>query len=465
MSSRSPASGGRGVVTAVVYALSALCALGGAGACTADEGPAPTSVEILTWWSARGETDAMDGLRQQFDQGHPKQPLSDAPLGGSVDARASLRDRMRAGLPPDAFLANGGWDLFGWVRYNGTNETQNKLVSLDDLVKSQGWQDAMPALVLDTVSIGGHVYAAPLGVHRLNTLFFNKRLFQQPALQQAGVVPPTEATTLDELFVILDELKAAGVTPLALSARTPTWPLTLLLFENLLVARAGAEYYRSFFCGREDPLGPEITTAVADLGRLLSSSYTNTSPERSQLAWDESLNLVRDQRAAITIMGDWARGYFLATASAPDDIGEVAMPGTSNVFVFTTDNFALPKGARNPDGARELLRFVGSRAGQDVFNPIKGSTSPRMDSAAELYDATAQRTRTAFWDAAGDEARLVPATAMVARQEFMDAVTAAVGDFANSSDPLIAGNASRVLYTIRNHYDILMSNPAPSLCP
>src|SRR5262249_32378780 len=164
-----------------------------------------------------------------------------------------------------------------------------------------------------TVTISPHIYAVPLDVHRLNSLFFNKRLFEQ-----AGVAPPTESTSLDELFVTLDALKAAGVTPLALSTKAQAWPLGLLLFENLLVARAGAAYYRSFFCGHEDPLGPEITRAVQDLGRLLFSSYTNTNPERSQLAWDESLNLVRDRKAAVTIMGDWSRGYFLATAPAPD---------------------------------------------------------------------------------------------------------------------------------------------------
>lgn len=447
------ASGNRppSIVLAVLVLVPAACSVPSSG---------PSTVEILTWWSARGETDAMDRLRSKYDESHPRQPLIDAPLGGSSDAHASLRDRLRDGLPPDVFLANGGWDLFRWVRYNGTNDTQNKLEPLDDLARSEMWPAAMSALVLDTVSVGGHVYAAPLGVHRLNTLFFNKRVFAQ-----AGLDPPTETTGLDGLFVLLDALKAAGATPLALSTKTQPWPLSLLLFENLLIARAGATYYRSFLCGREDPIGPEITGAVLDLGRLLSSSYTNTNPERSQLAWDESLNLVRDGRAAVTIMGDWARGYLLATAAAPDDIGEVVMPGTGDVFAFTTDTFALPKGARNPDGARDLLRVIASQPGQDAFNPAKGSTAPRRDSRADLYDANAQRTRQAFWAAAEDRTRLVPSTAMLARQEFMDEIIAALGQFADSTDADIVGNASRVLYTIRNHYDILTNSPAPSLCP
>jgi glucose/mannose transport system substrate-binding protein len=404
----------------------------------------------------------MDKLRQMYDQAHPRDPLVDAPLGGSGDARASLIDRMRDGLPPDVFLANGGWDLDRWVLYNGTNDTQNKVEQLDDLARAEGWDNVMPQLVRDTVTVGAHVYAVPLDVHRLNLLFYNKRLFAQ-----AGVAPPTEATTVDELFGMLDALKAAGVTPLALSTKTSPWPLSLLLFENLLVARAGAEAYQSFFCGHGDPLGAPITQAVQDLGRLLSSSYTNT--DRSQLAWDESLSLVRDQKAAVTVMGDWARGYFLATAAAtgasPDDIGEVAMPGTGGVFIFTTDTFALPRGALNPDGARDLMRLAGSRAGQDSFNPTKGATSPRTDSDANAYDAQAQQTRAEFWAVADDPNRLVPSTAMLARQEFMDEINDVLGDFADSTDPDVVGNDSKVLYTIRNFYDILVSSPAPTLCP
>jgi glucose/mannose transport system substrate-binding protein len=435
----------------------------GAGACTTPAEP-PTSVRILTWWSARGERDAMDKLRHQFDEQHPQQPIDDSPLDVSMDARASLVVKMRDLNPPDAFLANGGWDLFRWVFYNGRNDSQNKLVALDTLVTAERWRNVMPPAVLDTVTIttdvSTHIYAVPLGIHRLNTLFFNKAVFAD-----AGVPEPNESTTVDGLFALLAQLEAAGVTaPLALSTKVRPWLLPILLFENLLMARAGPTYYRSYFCGHEDPMGPPIAAALQDLGRLLGRPHSNT--DRLQLGWDQSLNLVRDRRAALAIMGDWARGYFLATAPDPDQIGEVVFPGTSDVFVFTTDTFALPVGAHNSAGAQELLRFIGSQEAQDIFNPVKGSTSPRRDSNEASYLGAAKDTRTAFWAIADNEpGRLVPATSMLARQEFMDKISDVLGDFADSTDGEIVNNASRVLYTFKNYYDILQENSSPTLCP
>jgi hypothetical protein len=77
----------------------------------------------------------------------------------------------------------------------------------------------------------------------------------------------------------------------------------------------------------------------------------------------------------------------------------------------------------------------------------------------------AQQTRAAFWAVADDPTRLVPSTAMLARQEFMDEINDTLGQFADGTDPDVVGNASKVLYTIRNFYDILVSSPAPTLCP
>ena len=129
------------------------------------------------------------------------------------------------------------------------------------------------------------------------------------------------------------------------------------------------------------------------------------------------------------------------------------MPGTDGTFVFTTDTFGLPRGVRNRAGALELLGVFGSLAGQDTFNPLKGSIPARKDASRDAYDIMAQRNIDDFRRVAADPTRLVPATAMLAPPEFIDALDAALATF------VVDGNASTFLHTLDNWYDLLRPSP------
>ena len=408
----------------------------------------PTTIEVLNWWTEKGESSALQALLDLFMSMHPQQHVHSTPVKGSSAARDTIRKRMIAGQPPDTFQANGGLGLFAWVLYNNINDADTKLEPIDDLYAAEGWTTLFPDPVLETVSVNGHAYAVPLNIHRENTLYYNKRLFAA-----AGVTLPP--TTLDELFAVAEILKSKGITPIALGAGD-SWTLQLLLFENLLISRAGGAYYHDFFLGHGNPLGPEMSTAVDDLARLLS--YTNT--DALSLGWSDAVDLVGQGEAAMVIMGDWARGRLKATMANLEDIGEVAMPGTAGTFVFTTDTFGLPKGAPNREGTRDLLRLFGSKEGQNTFNPLKGSISARSDAImdsedAKLYDAKAQQTIFDFRSATS----LVPATAILAPQEFIDAVDSALAQFAGAGNAAVVGNKSIVLHTIDNWFDMLPANP------
>jgi glucose/mannose transport system substrate-binding protein len=50
----------------------------------------------------------------------------------------------------------------------------------------------------------------------------------------------------------------------------------------------------------------------------------------------------------------------------------------------------LPKGAVNRDAGIAWLKVCGSLAGQDAFNPKKGSIAVRTDSNPKLYDSYLQ---------------------------------------------------------------------------
>jgi glucose/mannose transport system substrate-binding protein len=258
---------------------------------------------------------------------------------------------------------------------------------------------------------------------------------------------------LDELFTVAAELRARGITPIALGSNDP-WPLGILLFENLLVSRGGS-FYRQFFRGDVDALDEKMRGVVEDLGRLLS--YTNLNAPL--LTWTDAADLVRERKAAMTIMGDWTKAYFESKRGMPDvDFGSIPMPGTADTFVFTTDTFGLPLGSPDRQAALDLLELFGSAEGQNLFNPIKGSISPRKDADTSVYkDPMAQRTIADFQLAAMNPEMLVPATAIVTPPAYLHAIRPVLAQFA------IDGNISVVLHALNNYADILQSSPLRDL--
>jgi glucose/mannose transport system substrate-binding protein len=336
--------------------------------------------EIFSWWVSKGEVDALQAVLGLYRQSHPDVPVVSASVRGTESARDKLQTRMARCQPPDTFQANGGNDLLGWVRRKGT---ASRLAPLDFLV-DEGWRRVFPTDVLDLVSDDGRIYGVPIDIHRTNTLFYDKAIFRRFDLD-----PPR---TMDDLVIVAHELGRAGITPLALGALHP-WTLTLLAFENVMIAEAGAAYYRDFFAGRRRPRDPEIRHTLSVVSHLID----HANPDAAKLTWDEAVDLVHAGSAAMTIMGDWAKGYLTRKGWRPDvDFGQVEMPGTSDVFVFATDTFGLPTHAANPERAVELLKVFASREGQDAFNPLKGSIPARLDVAVRRYDTMAQSTLRAF---------------------------------------------------------------------
>jgi glucose/mannose transport system substrate-binding protein len=85
-------------------------------------------------------------------------------------------------------------------------------------------------------------------------------------------------------------------------------------------------------------------------------------------------------------MGDWADGYFVSLGlEAGTAYGWAPAPGSSGVFQFLSDSFVLPLNAKNPEGALAWLTVAGSKAGQEAFNPVKGSICARTDCDAALF--------------------------------------------------------------------------------
>lgn len=326
-------------------------------------------LEIFSWWTNGGEADGLNAMYEVFGEQNPGIEIINATVAGGAgsNAKAVLATRMQSGDPPGSFQVHAGHELIDtWV-------VADKMEPVTFIFEENGWLDSYPEGVIDILSNNGQIWSVPVNIHRSNVLWYNKSVFEDNGLEAPA--------TFDEFFSVAEELQAAGVTPLALGDNG-IWASTHLL-ESVLLGTLGAEGYNGLWTGETDWNGAEVAEALDNFARMVE--YANE--DHAALTWDQAAQLVVDGDAAMTIMGDWAQGYFSSLELTPDvEYGWAPAPGTDGVFMMLSDSFGLPKDAPNRDAAIAWLTVAGSKEGQDAFNPLKGSIPARTDGDRELYD-------------------------------------------------------------------------------
>jgi glucose/mannose transport system substrate-binding protein len=381
---------------------------------TPDDPLVETRLEIFSWWTAGGEAEGLFALLEHFTEQHEGVRIVNAAIegGAGTNAKQVLATRMDEADPPDAFQVHAGRELID------TWATAGSVEPVTFLFEEGGWFESYPQGLVDILSHDGEIWSVPVNIHRANVLWANGSVLEQ--------LDRTTPATWDDFFAIADELEEAGITPLALGDIEP-WTAAHL-FEALLLDTLGAEGYAGLWNGETEWETEGVTEALALLERLLE----HVGADHAELTWDEAAQHVADGTAAMTLMGDWAEGYFKSKGLVlGTEIVWAPAPGTSGVFQMLSDSFALPQGAPHRENALDWLRACGSVAGQDAFNPLKGSIPARTDADRSLYDAYLQ---SAMDDFSSD--RLVPSLVhgAAAAPEWSAAIIDVIAEFTQAPD-------------------------------
>ncbi|OWY28482.1 ABC transporter substrate-binding protein [Herbaspirillum robiniae] len=339
-----------------------------AGAVPVNPTPA-RSLQVLHWWTSAGERRAVDVVVNQLAKQDIQWRDIPIPGGGGMGAGKVLKSMVLANRAPEVTQLNGV--IFGeWADLG-------LLLELDNVAVQGNWEKQMFPTVWQLLNNRGHVVAAPLGIHRINTLFYNVGVFRR-----LGLTPPK---TWDEFYRVAHVLREAGVTPLAQSAEA--WQVATL-FENLALGESGPAYYRRLFVdvspsAYADPRMLHILRQLRKLGETMDQ------PVRER-AWTDAARSMANGEAGMFIMGDWAKGEFNAWGLTVDQqFGCAPVPGTGEYHLYSTDTLAMFAGDYSNQAKQETLaQIVASPAVQSEYNKFKGSIpvwrapDPHMDRCA-----------------------------------------------------------------------------------
>ena len=383
-------------------------------------------VEIFSWWSG-DEGPALEALIKLYEQKYPAVKVDNATVtgGAGTNAKAVLKTRMLGGTPPDSFQAHAGQELIGtWV-------VADRMEDLSSLFKSEGWTKAFPPNVLKLISTKGQYWSVPVNVHRSNVMWYN------PAKLKAwGVTPPK---TWEQFLTTCAVLKGKGVAaPLVMGEN---WTQQHL-WESVMVGKLGSSGWNDLWAGKLKFTDPKVVAAFSTYGKVLDCA----NKDASGLSWQQASDRIADGTSAFNIMGDWAAGYFTTTKKLKPGtgFGWTASPSTNGTFVMLADSFGLPKGAKNRAEALNWLKVLGSKQGQDTFNPLKGSIAARTDSDLSKYN-TYSKSAAKDWKTNIIVGSMVHGA--VAPESFTSAFGAVIDQFVANKNAAAATAAAQELAT------------------
>jgi glucose/mannose transport system substrate-binding protein len=347
-------------------------------ACAAALSARAGEVEVLHWWTSGGEAKAAAELKASMQKkGHAWKDFAVAG-GGGDSAMTVLKSRVVSGNAPAAAQIKGP-SIQEWAR-------EGVLANMDGVAKAEKWDELLPKAIADGLKHKGNYVAAPVNVHRVNWLWANPEVFKK-----AGAKLPTN---WDEFFAAADALKKSGVIPVAHGGQN--WQ-DFTTFESVALGVGGTEFYKKALV-QLDPAtlkSPAMLKVLETFKRV--KGYTDkNAPGRD---WNLATAMVIKGEAGMQLMGDWAKGEFIAAGKVPGkDFTCVPAPGTGKAFTYNVDSFALfkLKDAGNQKAQQDLAAALMSTEFQEVFNLNKGSIPVRLNMKLDKFDDCAKTSASDF---------------------------------------------------------------------
>ncbi|MBB6486157.1 ABC transporter substrate-binding protein [Rhizobium lusitanum] len=350
----------------------AMIALAAAGAGVSARAADVKEVQMLHWWTSGGEAAALNVLKQDLSkEGYA---WKDVPVagGGGDAAMTALKAMVAAGNYPTASQMLG---------YTVLDYAQAGVMGdLTETAKKEGWDNSVPKALQKFSVYNGKWVAAPVNVHSVNWLWINKAVMDK--------IGGKQPKTFDDLIALLDKAKAAGVVPLALGGQN--WQ-EATMFDSIVLSTGGPEFYKKAFNDLDEASlkSDTMKKSFDNLAKIVK--YVD--PNFSGRDWNLATAMVIKGDALVQVMGDWAKGEFVAAKKTPEkDYLCYRFPGTEGSVIYNSDMFGMFNVPADRKAAQVALATATlSKSFQSAFNVVKGSVPARTDVPDTAFDACGKK--------------------------------------------------------------------------
>ena len=372
-----------------------LAACGGGGTEVPGSGTTPSSDVVedvtLTFWhnATTGAGAAFwDDTAATFEADHPNVTIEIQAIQNE-DLDGKLQTALNSGDAPDIFMQRGGGKMAAMVE-------AGQLMDITDLITDETKQ-VIPDGSFKAETLDDRVYAMPVAVLP-GGFFYSKDLFEQAGITETP-------TSLEDLSAAVENLKAAGVDPIALGAKD-AWPAAHWYYffalrecsaDVLAAAAADKTFDDPCWLRAGDDLSGFAATEPFNQGFLTTSAQQGAG---------SSAGLLANHQAAMELMGAWDPGVIASLTPDQKPLADLAWFPFISVSDGEGDPAAMMGGvdgyscsADAPEQAcADFLNYIATTAVQEAyyaaFNapPVnteaqKVVTEPYLQQILEAYNA------------------------------------------------------------------------------
>lgn len=376
----------RSFVSAAAIAAVGALALSGCTASTPEEG----GDSAMTLWHNSTTGPGVEFWEQtvaDFEKANPGVTI-DIQSIQNEDLDGKLQTALNSGDAPDIFLQRGGGKMAAMVK-------AGQLKDLTDSITG-GAADEISDAAYSASSLDDKIYAMPVAVLP-GGLFYSQDLFDE-----AGITENPK--TLDELETATEQLKAAGIEPVALGAKD-AWPaahwyywLALRECSSDTLAKAADEMNFDDDCWVR--AGEDLEAFAAT--EPFNAGFLTTTAQQGA---GSSAGLIANHQAGMELMGAWNPGVIgsltpdqkpladLAWFPFPEVDGGDGEPGS---MMGGVDGYSCSADA--PPACVDFLNYLGTSDVQTAYykafnappvNTVaqEAVTEPYLQSILEAYNA------------------------------------------------------------------------------
>jgi ABC-type glycerol-3-phosphate transport system substrate-binding protein len=300
------------------------------------------------------------------------------PVEQSIIAHEDFKQAIRAYLTADPAP-----DVLTWFAGERARFFIDKglIADISDVYTTNGFDQTYAPGFVALASVDGKQYFLP-------TSYYWWAVYYRPSLfQQVGIDKVPE--TWDELLAACDTLNAAGITPITIGTRYP-WTAAAW-FDYLDMRVNGPEFHINLMLLKES-YTDERVKKVFDYWKQLFD-HNCFIADAAAYTWQEAVPFMTDGKAAMYLMGQFI------TDEYPDEMENdldffrfpVIDPAVPIGEDAPTDGFFMAAGARNLDGGKKFLAFLGSKEVQQMALAELGRLPTRTDVDVSNVSAPIQK--------------------------------------------------------------------------
>jgi multiple sugar transport system substrate-binding protein/raffinose/stachyose/melibiose transport system substrate-binding protein len=161
---------------------------------------------------------------------------------------------------------------------------------------------------------------------------------------------------------VCDTLKSKGVTPFTIGTKY-RWTAAAW-FDYLNMRINGPDFHINLMIGKESYKDPRVAKVFTEWGKMIDKGYFIDSP--AAYTWSEAIPFMANESAAMYLMGDFIRDSFPKNLISDLDffrfpIMDASIPVGEDA---PTDGYFIAANSKNPEAAKKLLAYLGSKEAQ-----------------------------------------------------------------------------------------------------